>query len=128
MALTGVIVGGIRVVVFPIILVIILGTIEPSCPAVRLKAANDLRLTGSAMYAYAKNNEGTLPNELYELIEKDYIDEVSENFFYNMREGYIYYVPGENIYSMNADDILVEDPKYEVILYVDGSVEYQEDE
>jgi len=136
MALTGVIVGGIRVVVFPIILTIIgailsftlPGLINGSETALNVKADSELRQTGIAIYAYAKDNNGTLPNELYELIEQDYVDEINEEFVYNLQEGYIYYAPGENLYSMNADDILVEDPKYEAILYTDGSVEYQEDE
>jgi len=136
MALTGVIVGGIRVVVFPIILTIIGIMLSFTLPGVMnareeaqiTQAASELRQTGIAIYAYAKNNNGTLPNELYELIEQDYMDEINEKFVYNLQEGYIYYVPGENLYSMNVDDILVEDPKYEAILHADGSVEYQEDE
>lgn len=128
LALTGVIIGGIRLIVIPIIIAAML----PCCiynneMIQRTAAAENLHQTAIAIYAYAKDNNGMLPEKLHQLIEEGYLtkEQLDEEFIYNLKGGYYYHSPGKNLYKMESDIIIITDPKSGYLLYADGHIELQ---
>ena len=134
LAIAGTIIGGIRAILLPFFIIAIFSTMpiiyQARNAALETQETSNLRQCGIALYHFAKDNDGNLPEELSELIEKDYLakDDISEEFINNIEGIYIYHTPGANLYELNSDDILVENHKYNIFLYVDGHTDIVNDE
>jgi prepilin-type N-terminal cleavage/methylation domain-containing protein len=84
--------------------------------ALKTQVASNLRQIGIALYAYAKNHDGTLPNELADLDPEEptatdptYLegmDEINKNIDGNP---FTYNQANEDLYSLNSSDVLVTD-------------------
>ncbi len=127
LAIAGTIIGGIRTVLLLVLVIgFFAGLIGPGIQsakteALEVQAASNLRQTGIALYAYAKNHEGNLPEKLSELNDAGYIDDASIGILYdNFQQGY--FCGDKNLYRMAEEDILIKDTKYNINLYANGSV------
>jgi prepilin-type N-terminal cleavage/methylation domain-containing protein len=94
--------------------------------ALKTKTASNLRQIGIALYAYAKNNDGTLPTNLTDL-EGDYLENGTDVLTSARDATFNFVGSAGNLYQMNASDTLVIDDDANVgtnyTLQADGSVD-----
>jgi prepilin-type N-terminal cleavage/methylation domain-containing protein len=94
--------------------------------ALKTKTASNMRQIGIALYAHAKNNDGSLPTNLADLVTNGYLEDnaVFEN---GKGDAFNYVATGDNLYTMNASDTLVIDDDADTgtdyTLKADGSVD-----
>ena len=89
--------------------------------ALKTETASNLRQVGIALYAHAKNNNGTLPATLNELNTEGYIDDTS---VLSSADGtpFTYSQASQDLYSLTSDAVLAYDDPDNIYLYADGHV------
>jgi prepilin-type N-terminal cleavage/methylation domain-containing protein len=94
--------------------------------ALKTQTASNLRQVGIALYAYAKNHNGTLPTSVDNLVTDNYLSDntVLYSAYGNKSKFTIdSNASGQNLYGMDSTETLVTDSETGYTLQADGSVD-----
>ena len=93
--------------------------------ALKTQTASNLRQLGIALYAYAKNNNGSFPGRLEYLVDEGYLNDntVLYSAYGNKAIFRMTVPPGASLYRLNSTSCIAVDITTSYKLLADGSVD-----
>ena len=111
-------------VIIAILLSLLLpGVFQGQNKAVKIKCQNNLRQCGIALYAYAGDHDGTIPNAWTDLTNNDYLD--TDEVTKCPKDGTAYTLINttSSLYSLDTSISLAGCSTHHIAVYADGHVE-----